>query len=318
MAAARVGHVLGARRLRSAERAEQRNLAQLRVLAQVRVLSKQVAWNDVVGPADDLLGVVAGVEPGGRVARRAHEIDASDPGLRQVDRVGDDRHVGDAVAMAGEVFVNRGRVALRHAVHAQPRALEVGRVHVQDVSGPRAGRESGPGVRRVRGRVGAAVHPDGPRLLARLRVHLDRDELLGGRIPLFPEAETLRCEIEVRDHVAGALLLADRHPRGIPGQRVHPAGLVERDAAIVADHPAPGGQPRVLVEHGAPVAGQVEAGAGGRAGVLTGERDAERQQTSQKRGAAGTCCHERAQCTATLNWPSTRYALIVFGESDAP
>jgi hypothetical protein len=122
----------------------------------------------------------------------------------------------------------------------------------------------------------ATVHPDGPRLLGGLRVHLYCDERLGIRIALFPEPEALWGEIKVWDDVARALLLADGHPRGVPRKRIYPAGFVERNAAVVADHPAAGGEPRILVEHIDPITRQIEAGAGGRPGVLPEKRDAER------------------------------------------
>src|ERR1019366_5904717 len=134
----------------------------------------------------------------------------------QVDGVGNDADVGEAVAVADEVFGERRHVAFGEAVAAQPAHLDVGGRDGEDVAFPFAGGETHPGVGRVVGRVGASIHPDGAGLLVGADVHLDGDDLLGVGVLLLPQPEGHGAAVDVGDDMHAALLFLERKARGVP------------------------------------------------------------------------------------------------------
>ena len=154
--------------------------------------------------------VFAGPQPVDVLVDVEDEVVGLDEGFGQVDGVGDDADVGEAVAVADEVFGERGHVAFGEAVAAEPAHLDVGRRDGEDVAFPFSGGETHPGVGGVVGRVGTAIHPDGAGLLVGADVHLDGDDLLGVGVLVFPEAEGHGAAVDVGDDVDAALLFLER------------------------------------------------------------------------------------------------------------
>ena len=95
------------------------------------------------------------------------------------------QHVSDAVAITEEMLHQRGLIAFRHSISADPAALHVSGVDREGIAFVLAGGESRPGVLRIRGRMRAPVHPNRPRPLGNLAIGLNRDEPLGMGIAVF-------------------------------------------------------------------------------------------------------------------------------------
>ena len=113
--------------------------------------------------------------------RRGDEIRRLDVRLGEVQRVVDDPGDRQHVLVARVVGDDRRLVARRRAVAADPAPLDVrGRGH-QRRAAPLAGREAGPGVRRILRRVRTAVHPDRPVGAAERAAHACRPRRSGWR-----------------------------------------------------------------------------------------------------------------------------------------
>ncbi len=83
--------------------------------------------------------------------------------------------------------------------------------------------------------MGPAVHPDGPLAFERLTEPVDRDEAMRVRVSLFPCPRVSECPHLVWRGVAVALMMPKRQPRRIVRQGEQTAGLVDGDAAIIAN-----------------------------------------------------------------------------------
>src|SRR5579883_805642 len=105
----------------------------LGIFPQERMLTPKVVGNfgGIVGAAQDLLAVVAGVKPSARVFDKSLQFRASAVGLRKINRIGSDGEIGNAIAMTDEMFEHGCFIALCHAGRANPAALEVGCVYRQ-------------------------------------------------------------------------------------------------------------------------------------------------------------------------------------------
>ena len=173
-------------RLGTAQSADQRDLVLLRVLVQIRMRAEKVVRDFVGRAAGHLFAVVAREQPRAGIGGLAVEVRGLDPRLRQEDRIVDDRSVSDVIAVPHEEFGQRGLVAFRKAVAAEPALLEVRGFDAQRVADERAGGEAHPSVRRVGRRMGPAVHPDDPVPFERLRVPMDGDQRAELRVALLP------------------------------------------------------------------------------------------------------------------------------------
>ena len=122
-----------------------------------------------------------------------------------------------------------------------------------------AGRKSHPAVRRERRRMRTAVHPDRPVSFEGLVVPMDRHEAMRVRIAFFPSARIANRSHGVRRDVAVALMMAERHARGVVGQGEQPRRLVDRKPAIVAQFRTGAAFQGVFVQRCRPIAGDVEA-----------------------------------------------------------
>ena len=178
--------------------------------------------------------------------------------LGEVHGIRDRADARHQIAVAHEIFRERRQIALRHAVPPQPALLDVrGRDH-EHVALPLAGREAHPRVRRVRGRMRAAIHIDGPLLVERADAVLDGDEIARPRLPVFPDRDVGGAAIDVRRHVHPALLLRQRQPVRVPALGV-PAGAVrQRQPGVVAKLRARHALAEILLIARRPGAGQID------------------------------------------------------------
>src|SRR4030095_13393493 len=102
-------------------------------------------------------------------------------------------------------------IALWNAVATAKRAvLHVRGLHDERVAGERAGGEAAKRVRRPCGRMRPPVHPDPAMPLRRLCPDVNRDQPLGMRVALFPDAEVSKCAHLVWRDVGFALMMAER------------------------------------------------------------------------------------------------------------
>ena len=114
--------------------------------------------------------------------------------------------------MADKVLHDRGLITLGQAVCPKLSLLYMRCVHGQDIALIFARRKSCPRVLRIGRRVRAAVHPDRPIRHRGVGAHFDGDQLLGLRIPFFPDAEIPRTVKNIRRHVSHALMLGQSQP----------------------------------------------------------------------------------------------------------
>ena len=90
--------------------------------------------------------------------------------------------------MTDEEFHERRLIAFRQSIATQPSLLQMGRLHLERVADEPPGRKAHPAVRRVRRRVGTAVHPDCAVALECLVVPVNGNQALRVRIALLPGA----------------------------------------------------------------------------------------------------------------------------------
>ena len=251
-----------------------------------RLLAEQVV-GDVVGRAvQDLLAVVAGIEPRAMVHRLAHEVVAADLRLAEEHGIVGHGDVGHAVAVAQEEIRHGRLVAAGQAVAPHPPLLDVRGLHHQRVAHEPTGGEAAGGMRRPGWRVRSAVHPHRPEPFRRLAVDVDGDQPLRPRVTVLPDPEVAGRAHLVRRDISLALVVAQRHPGRVVGQRPQPAGFVQREAAVIGDLVPGAALVGVFVQDARPVAGQIDdrrrrRALAARPGLLTVERCADE-------GEAGT------------------------------
>ncbi len=199
-----------------------------------RVFAGEVVRDFSLGAVRNFDHVFTGPQPVDVLVDVEGEVFGLDQGFGQVDGVGHDADVRQAIAVADEVFGQRGHVAFGKAVAAHPAHLDVGGGDGEDVAFPFAGGETHPGVGRVVGRMRAAIHPDGAGLLVGADVHLDGDDLLGVGVLLFPQAEGHGAAIDVGDDVDAALLFLQREAGGVPAIGAQAGGVVNGEAEVIA------------------------------------------------------------------------------------
>ena len=118
----------------STQGAQQRNVVLIGVLAKIWILPEQIIRNLVIGPAEDLFAVITGVKPRFRISGRAAHIGVPDQRFRQIDRIGKDRNIRDAIAVPDEMLHKRRLITHRHAVRAYVIPFEVSSVNRQNIA----------------------------------------------------------------------------------------------------------------------------------------------------------------------------------------
>src|ERR1035438_1226732 len=120
--------------------------------------SPEVALDLILAASQNLFTVVAVILPGVRLFDAASKRVSAAERLVEIHRVVYDGKVSDAIAVPNEVLDQRGLIALRQPVGANPPALQVGCVNGQRVAFVFSGRESPPGVLRIGGRMRTIIH----------------------------------------------------------------------------------------------------------------------------------------------------------------
>src|ERR1044072_7199725 len=127
----------------------------------------------VIRPPNDLLAVIAGVQPRIWISPTSKQFGASDQRLRQINGIGHDKRKSDTVPVPDEMLDHGGLIALNQAIPSNPGTLEMRRVYGEDVAFILSCGEPHPGVLRVGRRMRPPVHPDGPISLCDLAEHLN-------------------------------------------------------------------------------------------------------------------------------------------------
>src|SRR5881397_2412711 len=115
-------------------------------------------------------------------------------------------------------------------------------------------------MRRVLRRMRAAVHPNGPPLLIRADVLLNRDQPLGLRIFFFPDSQVQGPAINIRNDVNAALMFRYAQTRGIPAQGKLPRAFGDRKTEVVHERWTENALRLVLMKQGCPVSGEIQPG----------------------------------------------------------
>ena len=186
------------------------------------------------------------------VVRRADER------LGQVHGVGDDRGHGQHVAVQHPVLGQRGHVAPRQAVAPHVPFLEVRRLDREHVAVPGASGESGPRVRRIRRRMGTAVHVD--RAVHRSQpLGVPCRHLTRYRVDLLPDAQGRRAAPDVVGRMRTALPLGQRLDGRFPRRRTQPRGVADRNTKVIPELRPRHALGFVFVEPRRPFTGEVDA-----------------------------------------------------------
>jgi hypothetical protein len=201
---------------RSQERGGERDLVARGEFGDERLLAEQVIRHCVVCPIEDLLAIVARVQPGARIDGLPRVIAAAHHRLGEIHGIGQDRDVGQVIAVPDEELAERGLVALRHAVAAsQCTVLHVGGVDHQSGAHEAPGREAAKCVRRPGRWMRPPIHPDDSMALRGLRPEVNSDQSLRVRIALFPDPEIPERPHLIRRDVGLALVVAQSDSRRI-------------------------------------------------------------------------------------------------------
>ncbi len=186
-----------------------------------------------------------------------HPVGAADERLLEIDRILHDRHHRQHVAMPHEVFSHRRLVRVRDAVALNPPDLQVRRLDDELVALPAGGGEAGPRVRGIRGRMRTAVEPDEPCRLAERAEQLVADRLLRHRVEDLIDADVRRPAQRVSSGMRLGLVLAQRKDRGVPAVGLHPRGVIDRQAEVIAEFRTGNPVLLILVIPSRPFAGEV-------------------------------------------------------------
>src|SRR5215469_4656846 len=96
--------------------------------------------------------------------------------------------------MTDEVLGYRGAVAAGDPVAPSPAFLQMGGGDGENVAAPFAGGKTHGGMQGVVGRMGAPIHPDGALSAPSEVVDVNRDQILGVAVTLFPDADIGEAE----------------------------------------------------------------------------------------------------------------------------
>jgi hypothetical protein len=124
--------------------------------------------------------------------------------------------------------------SLRDAVASRPAFLQVRGRHRQDVLVPFARREPHRGVKRIVGRMGTSIHPDGPFRAPRKVMRMNRDELLRGGVAFLPDPHASEAG-DVVGRVHAALIFRQGDQGGVPGVGAETHRVVHWQSCVVAE-----------------------------------------------------------------------------------
>ncbi len=105
-----------------------------------------------------------------------------------------------------------------------------------------------------------AVHPDRATLHVRADEHLVGDDLLRGRVLLFPDSKLQRSPVDVSKIVRLALMFEKIHATNVPRFCVPAAGFVDGDSSEVSINIARNAVSLILVVPAGPLPDDVELG----------------------------------------------------------
>ncbi len=153
--------------------------------------------------------------------------------LFQPHRIGDDHGDQKVIAVPRQVLHHGGVVAERGPIAAQIRTLQMCRRDGQRVSVPLPGGKSRPGMRRILGRMRAAIHIN--RALQRPQIfEMIRGDLARYRIHLRRDAHRAQCAPLIRSWMRPALELREAPFRMVVTVGLHSTRIVERNTLIIA------------------------------------------------------------------------------------
>ena len=115
--------------------------------------------------------------------------------------------MGQQIPVPDVVFDDRGQIAAGNTAAPIELLLDMRGPDGQDVAVPLSCGETHEGMRRVSRRMRTAVHPDRAILHVRADEHLVGDDLLSGRVLLFPDSKLQRSSVDVSKIVRLALML---------------------------------------------------------------------------------------------------------------
>ncbi len=247
------------------------------VFVEEGVLARKVVGHRALGPCQNLFHVFARPQPSAEFFFVEEKIIRPNQRRGQVNRIVQDGHVGHDISVPQKMLGHGGLIAFRKPVAASPALLDVRGVDGQNIAFPLAGGKSHEGMRRIVGRMRAAIHPDGARLLVGADVILDRNHLLGKRILFFPDPEMQRTMIDVWRDVYAALVFLQREARCVPGLCESARGVVNWKPSEIAQIGPRNALVIIFVMQRAPLARQL---------VLPPQRGESRSE--QQRGARGS------------------------------
>src|SRR5438034_10871124 len=166
--------------------------------------------------------------------------------------------------MPAEMFAEGDAIARWKSVAPRPPLLDVSGRDGEHAAAPLTGGKSHPRVRRVRGRMRAAVHPDRPFLLVSTDVLLDRDQFLADGVALLPDSQLQRTTIDICGGVDLTLVLRSFQTQRIPTERPAARRVIHRQSEVIDERRSRDALWLILVVTGAPDAGQVGLAEDGR------------------------------------------------------
>ncbi len=198
------------RRLRTAEVRGGGNPVAIPHFVDEWILAERVVRHPVGRAIEDLLAVVTRKEPRLVIDRLPGEIGAAHLRLGEIDRIGDDRHVCQVIAVTNEELDERRLIAFWQAVAAKPALFEMRGLYLERLPDEASRREPHPGVRRPARRMRTSVHPDGAVAFEGLVVPVNGDQSLRVRVAFFPRARVADRAHRIGRDVAVALVVAKR------------------------------------------------------------------------------------------------------------
>ena len=186
--------------------------------------------------AGNFIHVFAVVEPVLIAALHQDEFLGVDKRLAEIDRIGNDHHMREQIAMPDVMLDDCAQVAARRAAAPIEFFFDVGCGDGQNVAVPLSGGEAHERVRRILRRMRPPVHPDRPPLLIGSEELPERNDLLRRRIFFGPYPELHRTTKNVRKAVRLALVFEKRDTPDVETLGVPARRIIHRNAREVALH----------------------------------------------------------------------------------
>ncbi len=229
-----------------------------------------------------------------RVVRRLHE------GLGEVDRVIDDLRNCQEFVVPRQILGDRIHIARLRPAALQESVFDVRRRHDERVADPLARRKTGPGVRRICGRMGAAVEIDLP-VQGAPELHVIGHGHAGQRVKLLDETRAADAAPLMRHRVRPATKLRRAPKRLCRRVGAQTSGVVERHAEVVAVGRLSG----ILVDLPEPFSGQIRLRKIAADQDLCGSGPAGGEREYQQSRSRAVCGHNPCQLPFTF-WRATR------------